>query len=113
MIASAIVYQSLHSFPGDFRAGVTRINAIANAVADWAARNGFRLNLAETKGIILSSTPNLAQLCELNIQPITVDSKIVPCVNTVENLGIYISADLSRNKNVAQVARKMYATLAE
>nr|XP_046468059.1 uncharacterized protein LOC124212225 [Neodiprion pinetum] len=90
---------------------ITKLNLDAKSVADWARTNGLKLNVSKTKAIILGSSAYVEQLKHQSKPLIIIDGKAVPFVDTVRNLGVHISADLSWNGHVAQVSRKVYASL--
>lgn len=101
----------LHSPPNEIFAAIERINIDANAVSNWAADNGLKLNVSKTKAMILGSSPYLERLRSLDIPAVTVRDQPVPYVDVVRNLGVHLSADLSWNAHIAQVSKKVYATL--
>lgn len=98
--------------PQDIGDAISRLNVDARSVSEWATSNGLQLNVGKTDAIILGSSAYLSQLAQSAVPPIEIDGRVVPYVQgSVRNLGVHISANLTWNTHVAQVSRRVYASI--
>lgn len=90
---------------------IAELNGDISELVSWARDFGLVLNPIKTQAIILGSSQYLSLLQRLDIPPIVVDGVIIPYSSTVKNLGIYISSDLSWNRQVSQISSNAHHAL--
>ncbi|XP_068990040.1 uncharacterized protein [Neodiprion pinetum] len=73
----------LHIPPDDVLSAIDKITSDADAVSNWASRNGLKLNIGKTKAIILGSSAYVEQLRLRNLPTIVINSLSVPYVETI------------------------------
>lgn len=75
------------------------------------APNGLKLNLRKSLVLILGSRAYVSQVNLDCLPPIIVDGTPLPYVREARNLGVVMSCDLSWNKHIATISRKINFTL--
>lgn len=90
---------------------VAELNYDIESLVLWARDTGLILNSAKTKAIILGSKSHMSTLQHLNVPPIVVDGVPIPYVNSVKNLGVHISSDLSWNRHISQISSNVHHAL--
>lgn len=90
---------------------VRKINEDVKAIVEWARTMGLILNIAKTKVIILGTCQNHMLLRDLLIDPIIVDGTPIPYEEEVKNLGVFISKNLTWNRQISHISSKIHGTL--
>lgn len=90
---------------------IHELNIDATGIVAWSRASGLELNWAKTKAITFESPYNLKQLKNRVVVPIVVDNIIILYSGSVKNFGVQFSSGLSWNSHVAQISRKIHATL--
>ncbi|XP_018400717.1 PREDICTED: RNA-directed DNA polymerase from mobile element jockey-like [Cyphomyrmex costatus] len=90
---------------------VAELNCEIQTLVEWASEFKLTLNANKTKAIIIGSTQQLLNLSKINIPLITVDGVTIPYSDTVKNLGVHITADLTRNRHISQISSNVYHAL--
>lgn len=101
----------LHCYPSELNHALARIMHDVQVVADFAKLNGLTLNISKSKALVLGSKAFLREINLATLPPITIGNSILPYVNSVRNLGVQLSADLSWKKHVAMISQKVHSTL--
>ena len=101
----------LQTSVNDIHESLKKVSADANAVINWARGNGLTPNLMKTKAIIFGSDHYLKILNSLQIYSINIDGSYVPFEQTVKNLGVTLSNNLSWQAHVNSLVRKVNGSL--
>ncbi|CAG5100621.1 Protein of unknown function [Cotesia congregata] len=78
---------------------------------DWAKEVGLVINFEKTKVMVLGNSMKLKVLENSGLPQIVIDGKIIPYVSSAKHLGVHLSNNLSWDVHIAQITRKVYATL--
>lgn len=74
----------LHCFPDQINQAIQKVNADSQTLVGWTRVHGLSLNPSKTVAIIIGSRHNLRKIDELLLQPIIVDSQVVPLTDCVK-----------------------------
>ena len=85
-----------------------RVTACIADVATWMKSNRLQLNTAKTEVIWFASARRQHQIPEA---PITVGQDAVAPVNSVRDLGIFLSSDLSMRTHISRMVSSCFAVL--
>lgn len=111
LVINVFLYMSVTMFADDIQGliacrvcelpdTILKINADSCNLVDWAERMGLSINAAKTKAIVFGSTYNLKKIQGMNIPKVQVDHCIVDFENSVKNLGLIMTNDLSWRDHV-------------
>jgi hypothetical protein len=90
---------------------VGKINTDVKAITSWSTKNFLDLNPAKTKAIIIGNTKLIKNLDLPSISKIKIKGTPVEYSNTVRNLGMTISQNLSWSFHIKDISNKIHKTL--
>ncbi|CAD6227322.1 GSCOCG00011978001-RA-CDS, partial [Cotesia congregata] len=105
------IYTYYHFKISHIREAANMITTEAQAVVDWAKEVGLVINFEKTKVMVLGNSMKLKVLENSGLPQIVIDGKIIPYVSSAKHLGVHLSNNLSWDVHIAQITRKVYATL--
>ena len=85
----------LSCLPSELDSGITRIAHDVEVIAGYARKNGIQLNIGKSKILVMGSRAFVNRIDINTLPPIRVESKTIPFVNEVRNLGVIMTANLS------------------
>ncbi|XP_066590786.1 uncharacterized protein [Prorops nasuta] len=97
--------------PSEINSCIAAINHSICRLWDWSCDNYLLLNPSKTKAMILGSSRYINCIDLSSLDPLLVNSNVVPFVSSVPNLGICISANLSWRETVNDSCKRIYRTL--
>ena len=87
------------------------INKDLQSLSVWAFKNCLLINPSKSQTIIIGYHKLLAKLNYNTIHNLTLNGKIIPFQNSVRNLGLHMTNDLSWTGHVKHLCNKTYASL--
>lgn len=117
-----ILSSSFHLYADDLQVYVTctahdiddaiaRLNQDLLNISNWCKAYGLHVNPAKSQAIIIGSTFQLSKLNRSKLPAILYDNVSLTLCSHVKNLGLLIDSNLSWSVQVAEVSRKIFATI--
>ena len=83
-------------YDGQLKEGIDRMSVAAQAVSDWAAATGPRLNPGKTQATFFTTERRVDRINKMNLPDIVLGSGvIVPFAKTVTSIGVVLDRTLS------------------
>ena len=101
----------LSCLPFELDRGIDLIAHDVGVIASYASDNGLKLNLANSKAIILGSRAFVSRIDTSTLPCISVDGIALPFVSEVRNLGVVMSSNWSWRSHVLSISRRAYLYL--
>jgi hypothetical protein len=100
-----------HANPNDLAAAISLVNEDVSAICAWARENLLVLNSSKTKAIIFGNSRILNKINFSLLPYIKVSDAEIGFSNTVRNLGITLTSNLSWNDHINEISNKVNKTL--
>lgn len=94
----------------DLPAAISLINVDMARIGDWSSRFGLLVNPTKTQVTIIGSARTVSKINWASLPQVSFLSSNIPFSRDVKNLGIYIDSNLSWNKQLQEVSRKLFAS---
>ena len=100
-----------HCKVANINSTITLINQDLARIQEFSENNCLNLNTSKSNYIIIGSAHNLKKHNSMDIDPISINNKIIERKSCVKNLGVIFDETLSWNTNVNKLIAKAYFKL--
>lgn len=90
---------------------IEKLNEDIESVANWAEVNNLQLNLDKTTAIIIGSNQNVTRINTTELPPLKLAGSCIPLRNSVKNLGLIFSHDLTWNLQISSICSRVHGVL--
>lgn len=101
----------LTCLPTQLTEAIALINHDVATISQFADNNGLKLNLSKSKVLISGSGAFINRFDFERLPPIVVNTVPLPYVNEARNLGVIMSSNLSWQKQILSVSKRVHFTL--
>lgn len=97
-----------HFSVADVTAAIAHINEDLNRISYWAECFGLVVNPTKSQALVVGSRYMHSCLSTYNIPIVTYNGVPINYVDTVKNLGLHFSHDLSWSKHISEISKKVH-----
>ncbi|CAH2090128.1 unnamed protein product [Euphydryas editha] len=95
----------------DIGNAITTLNTELNKIVTWCHSYGLLINPSKSQVTIIGNSYQLSKIKSLNLPPILFNSIVLSPLPVVKDLGLLIDNSLTWVPQVAEVSRKVFATI--